>query len=62
MSTERGSLRLKASGRRFKAAAILLGDAAEDLLAHKHFSGEHRTRLHPTNPLVGVFQNVLALL
>ena len=36
---------------RFAQAATLLADAAEDLLAHKHFPAEHRTRLHSTNPL-----------
>ena len=60
---------------RFAQAATLLTDAAEDLLAHKHFPAEHRTRLHSTNPLerlnkeikrrsnvVGIFQNPPALL
>lgn len=36
---------------RFPAAAELLEDAAEDLLAHLHFPREHRRRLHSTNPL-----------
>ena len=36
---------------RFTQAATLLADAVEDLLAHKHFLAEHRTRLHSTNPL-----------
>ena len=60
---------------RFEQAATLLADAAEDLLAHKHFPVEHRTRLHSTNPLerlhkeikrrsnvVGIFPNPPALL
>ena len=36
---------------RFAQAATLLSEAAEDLLARKHFPTEHRTRLHSTNPL-----------
>lgn len=36
---------------RFPQAAELLGDAAEDVLAHLHFPREHRRRLHSTNPL-----------
>ena len=36
---------------RFESAATLFADAAEDLLAHKHFPAEHRTRPHSTNPL-----------
>lgn len=32
-------------------AAALLEEAAEDILAHKHFPDEHRRRLYSTNPL-----------
>ena len=42
---------------RFAQAATLLADAAEDLLAHKHFPAEHRTRY-----VVGIFPNPPALL
>jgi putative transposase len=58
---------------RFPQAAALLEDAAEDILAHKHFPEEHRRQLHSTNPLerlnkeikrrsnvVGIFPNVRA--
>ena len=58
---------------RFAQAAALLEDAAEDILAHKHFPEEHRRQLHSTNPLerlnkeikrrsnvVGIFPNVRA--
>jgi putative transposase len=60
---------------RFPQAAALLEDAAEDVLAHRHFPVEHRPRLHSTNPLerlhkevkrrsavVGIFPNRTALL
>ncbi len=60
---------------RFPQAAALLDDAAEDILAHRHFPSEHRARLHSTNPLerlnkeikrrsavVGIFPNRAALL
>jgi len=60
---------------RFPQAAALLEDAAEDILAHKHFPEEHRRQLHSTNPLerlnkeikrrsnvVGIFPNVRATL
>jgi putative transposase len=58
---------------RFARAAALLEEAAEDILAHKHFPEEHRRQLHSTNPLerlnkeikrrsnvVGIFPNVRA--
>lgn len=58
---------------RFPRAAALLEDAAEDILAHKHFPEEHRRQLHSTNPLerlnkeikrrsnvIGIFPNVRA--
>jgi transposase-like protein len=60
---------------RFAQAAALLEEAAEDVLAHRHFPVEHRARLHSTNPLerlhkevkrrsavVGIFPNRTALL
>ena len=60
---------------RFPQAAALLEEAAEDILAHRHFPVEHRARLHSTNPLerlhkevkrrsavVGIFPNRTALL
>lgn len=59
---------------RMPAAATLLEEAAEDILAHKHFPEEHRRQLHSTNPLerlnkeikrrsnvVGIFPNPRAL-
>ena len=58
---------------RLPQAAALLEEAAEDILAHKHFPEEHRRQLHSTNPLerlnkeikrrsnvVGIFPNVKA--
>jgi putative transposase len=58
---------------RLSQTAALLEDAAEDILAHKHFPQEHRRQLHSTNPLerlnkeikrrsnvVGIFPNVKA--
>lgn len=58
---------------RLPQAAALLDEAAEDILAHKHFPEEHRRQLHSTNPLerlnkeikrrsnvVGIFPNVRA--
>jgi putative transposase len=60
---------------RFPQATALLLEAAEDILAHRHFPTDHRTRLHSTNPLerlhkevkrrsavVGIFPNRGALL
>jgi transposase-like protein len=60
---------------RLPQTATLLEEAAEDILAHKHFPEEHRRQLHSTNPLerlnkeikrramvVGIFPNVRALL
>ena len=58
---------------RLPRTAALLEEAAEDILAHKHFPEEHRRQLHSTNPLerlnkeikrrsnvVGIFPNVRA--
>lgn len=48
-----GQLRKVADGLRkpLPAAATPLDDAAEDLLAHKHFPNEDRRQLHSTNSL-----------
>ncbi len=43
---------------RFSAAAALLEEAAEDVLAHFHFPEEHRRRLHSTNPLERLHKEV----
>jgi transposase-like protein len=71
-----GPLQKVADGlrKRVLAAAALLEEAAEDILAHKHVPDEHRRQLHGTNPLerlnkeikrrshvVGIFPNVRAL-
>ena len=60
---------------RFAQAAVLLEEAAEDILAHRAFPMEHRRQLHSTNPLerlnkeikrrsnvVGILPNRMALL
>ena len=43
---------------KFPAAAELLEEAAEDVLAHLHFPEEHRRRLHSTNPLERLHKEV----
>jgi len=43
---------------RFPAAAALLEEAAEDVLAHLHLPEEHRRRLHSTNPLERLHKEV----
>jgi putative transposase len=43
---------------RFSAAAELLEEAAEDVLAFMHFPEEHRRRLHSTNPLERLHKEV----
>ncbi len=43
---------------RFAAAAGLLEEASEDVLAHFHFPEEHRRRLHSTNPLERLHKEV----
>jgi putative transposase len=42
----------------FPAAAGMLEEAAEDVLAHLHFPEEHRRRLHSTNPLERLHKEV----
>jgi putative transposase len=70
-----GQLHKVADGLRLRLpqTATLLEEAAEDILAHKHFPEEHRRQLHSTNPLerlhkeikrrsnvIGIFPNVRA--
>jgi putative transposase len=43
---------------RFPAAAMLLEDAGEDVLAHVHFPAEHRRHLHSTNTLERLHKEV----
>ena len=43
---------------RFGQAAVMLEEAAEDLLAHLHFPEDHRRRLHSTNPLERLHKEV----
>jgi putative transposase len=43
---------------RFPDAAVLLEEAAEDVLAHFHFPVEHRRRLHSTSPLERLHKEV----
>jgi putative transposase len=43
---------------KFPAAAELLEDAAEDVLAFTHLPEEHRRRLHSTNPLERLHKEV----
>ena len=52
-ATSMAQLRKVADGLRPRLphAAALLEEAAEDILAHKHFPEEHRRQLHSTNPL-----------
>ena len=60
---------------RFPRAAALLEDAAEDVLAYRHFPLEHQRQIHSTNPLerlnkeikrrsnvVGIFPNPAAVI
>ena len=60
---------------RFARAAVLLDEAAEDILAYRHLPTEHQRQLHSTNPLerlnkeikrrsnvVGIFPNGKAVL
>jgi putative transposase len=75
--TSMAQLRKVADGlrARFTPAARLLDEAAEDILAYRHFPEEHKRQLHSTNPLerlnkeikrrsnvVGVFPNPASLL
>jgi transposase-like protein len=52
-ATARAQLHKIADGLRPRCpqAAALLAEAAEHILAHRHFPSEHRARLHSTNPL-----------
>ncbi len=43
---------------RFPQAADLLEDASEDVLAHMHFPRDHRRRLHSTNPLERLHEEI----
>ena len=44
---------------RFPQATALLLEAAEDILAHRHFPTDHRARLHSTNPLERLHKEVM---
>src|SRR5262249_33685667 len=43
---------------RFPQTTALLVEAAEDILAHRHFPTDHRARLHSTNPLERLHKEV----